>query len=60
MTKEEARKLKIGYKVDGFKTQGVVVDRGYDAVKIKWDDGQTGVIHEADMHGIYPVALNVT
>lgn len=50
MTSKESKKLKIGDRVrfsDG--VLGEVYDTGFNAVGIKWDDGQQGHIHHDDM-----------
>jgi hypothetical protein len=31
---------------------GKVIETGYSAVKIAWDDGQVGIIHHDDMQDV--------
>lgn len=53
MTKKDAKKLSIGASVkfsDG--VIGKVVETGYSAVKIDWEDGQVGIIHLDDMQEV--------
>lgn len=53
MTSKESKKLKVGDAVvfsDG--VRGEVVDTGFNAVGIKWDDGQQGYIHHDDMQDV--------
>jgi hypothetical protein len=55
MTRTEAGKLKVGDRVlwGGIATdQGTVIDRGYAAVTIAWDNGQTGTVDLRDMQDI--------
>lgn len=51
MNATQAATLKVGDRVmwDRKPTDaGTVVDTGYNAVTIKWDNGQTGTIHHRD------------
>jgi preprotein translocase subunit YajC len=53
MTSKESKKLQVGDKVvfsDG--VRGEVQDTGYNAVGIKWEDGQQGHIHHDDMQDV--------
>lgn len=53
MDAKAAKRLKVGTRVrfsDG--VYGTVRDVGYNAVEIKWDDGQQGVIHHDDMQDV--------
>ena len=53
MTTKEAKKLKVAERVkfsDG--VLGTIMETGYNAVKIAWDDGQVGVIHLDDMQEV--------
>jgi hypothetical protein len=31
---------------------GTTIEVGYNAVKVKWDDGQIGIIHHGDMSDV--------
>ena len=51
MTTAEAKKLRVGDPViwgTDKNDRGEVVETGYCAVKIKWEDGQLGVIDVRD------------
>lgn len=53
MTSKESKALKNGDLVafsDG--VRGIVVNAGNVGVRMKWDDGQEGVIHHNDMHDV--------
>jgi preprotein translocase subunit YajC len=53
MDSKTAKQVKVGDRVrfsDG--VCGTVRDMGYNAVEIKWDDGQQGVIHHDDMQDV--------
>ena len=52
MDYREARKLKVGDRLIIWAERGTVIETGCDAVKIKWDDEQIGVIHLRDMEDI--------
>ena len=55
MTEREARTLKVGDRVlwDGKADDaGTVIDKGYAAVTIQWDIGQTGMVDLRDMAAI--------
>ena len=52
MNARQAKKLKVGDKVmwQGSHTDlGEVIEVGYCAVKIKWDNGQVGLVQHDDM-----------
>jgi len=54
---KDAKKLKQGSRVEIWAGSpsacgGTVVRTSYDAVKIKWDDGQTGIIHIRDLKNV--------
>lgn len=55
MTTKEASRLRVGDRVstDSFPPDehhtGEVIEVGYNAVKIEWDDRAIGIIHHADM-----------
>ena len=51
MNEPQARKLKAGDRVkwdNDPSDAGSVIDTGYLAVTIAWDNGQTGTVHIAD------------
>ncbi len=53
MDSKAARRLKIGTRVrfsDG--VFGTVIETGYNAVKVDWEDGQVGIIHHDDMQEV--------
>ncbi len=53
MDRKASERLKIGRRVqfiDG--VLGSVIETGYSAVKISWDDGQVGIIHHDDMQDV--------
>ena len=56
MTKREADQYNVGDRVHfhGDETdQGTVLEVGFNAVKIEWDNGQIGVTREAgDIHPV--------
>lgn len=57
MRLNEARKLKIDDRVEIWAgspdaAAGTVIETGYNAVKIKYDDGVIGVIHLRDMKNV--------
>ena len=52
MSESESKKLKVGDKViweDDEGDIGQVIEVGYNAVKIRWDIGQVGVVDHRDM-----------
>jgi len=54
MTYAQASKLKVGARLldRGMSAEactGTVIETGYNAVKIKWDDGQVGIVRFHDM-----------
>lgn len=58
MTERESKKLKAGDRVmwDGDETDlGSVTECDYLCVRIKWDNGQEGTVHHADMKKISKV-----
>ena len=52
MTTRESKRLKIGDRVVLGVWAGTVIDTGYAAVTIKWDDNQTGMVDHRDMQDI--------
>jgi hypothetical protein len=47
-----SKRLKIGERVcwdEDESDLGTVVETGYNAVKIQWENGQTGILHHNDM-----------
>lgn len=53
MDYKAAKRLTVGAQVrfsDG--VLGKVIETGYCAVKIAWDDGQTGIVHLDDMQDV--------
>lgn len=57
MLTAEAKKLKVGRRViiwwgTPSACTGTVIETGYNAVKIEWDDGQVGIIHHNDHHNV--------
>ena len=53
MTNSESKRLKPDDLVrftDG--VRGRVIETGYAAVKVVWDDGQIGIIHHDDMRDV--------
>ncbi len=57
MNHADAKKLKIGERVEIFPStkdacSGTVIEVGYNAVKIAWDDQTFGIIHFRDMRDV--------
>jgi hypothetical protein len=54
MNEKQARKLKVSDRVvfESDKVEGTVIEKGYAAAKIQWDDGQLGIIDNRDFNGI--------
>lgn len=58
MTKTQAKQLKLDDRVviwpndPAMRAAGKVVEVGYNARKIAWDDGQVGVIHLDDFANV--------
>lgn len=55
MKNKEAAKLKVGDRVmwnNNPQDLGTVSEVGYCAVRIKWDNGQTGTTHLDDMDSV--------
>lgn len=57
MDSKQAKKLKIGDRLliwsdSPHACSGTVIETGYCAVKIKWDDEEIGVIHINDMTNV--------
>lgn len=63
MNARESKALKVGavvliqedHPTDKIEVRGQVIETGYNAVKIKWDDGQIGCIHHNDMRDVSAV-----
>lgn len=55
MTEKESRQLQVGDNVSsdqlppGEHHTGHVTETNYHAVKMRWDDGQVGIVHHLDM-----------
>ena len=47
MTKQEAAKLEVGSKVfcEADKVKGEVIEIGYSAAKVAWEDGKVSTLH---------------
>lgn len=54
MNQSQAKRLKVGDTVvwEGGPIKGKVIERGYNAVKIEWSDGEISVIHHADAENV--------
>jgi hypothetical protein len=55
MNAREAKRLRVGDRVTwggNAEDRGVVIEIGYCAVKIDWEDGQVGLIHHNDMRDV--------
>ena len=60
MSYAEAKKLKIGQRVRFLamndEAAGTITEKNCMAAKIKWDDGQIGIIHLRDMQDVAMLA----
>lgn len=53
LSAKDAANLKVGDRVmwgGAASDLGTVIDQGYCATTIKWDNGQTGIVHHNDFY----------
>ena len=60
VTPEQSRNLKVGQRVSWLQDdqdRGLIVDRDWSGVKIKWDNGKTSFYHHNDMRDVAAAPL---
>ena len=60
VTPEQSRTLNIGQRVSWLgdeQDRGIVVERDWTGVSIKWDNGKTSFHHHNDMRDIVPITV---
>jgi hypothetical protein len=62
VTPEQSRNLKVGQRVSWLgndQDRGIIVERDWSGVKIKWDNGKTTFYHHNDMRDIASAPLKI-
>jgi len=61
MTYKQALKLKVGDRVhwdgEGDQVGGSVIETGYNAVKVQWDNGPVTILHLRDMQDVSRIRM---
>lgn len=60
MTRKESEALRVGDRIRQIEDDvlGTVIDFGYRAISVKWDDGQVGTVSHADADAIEKATNN--
>ena len=62
VTPEQSRNLKVGQRVSwqgDDADRGIIVERDWSGVKIKWDNGKSSFYHHNDMREIVAAPLKI-
>jgi hypothetical protein len=62
VTPEQSRNLKVGQRVSwqgNDQDRGIIVERDWSGVRIKWDNGKTTFYHHNDMREIASAPLKI-
>jgi hypothetical protein len=62
VTPEQSRNLKVGQRVSWLgddQDRGIIVERDWSGVRIKWDNGKTSFYHHNDMRDIASAPLKI-